>query len=105
MATVSGQSKYCVGCAKQLHASASICPECGAQQGRTGQIGNKSRIAAALLAFFLGGVGAHKFYLGRIAAGFLYLLFCWTFIPAIVAFVEMIIYLTMTDEAFAEKYG
>ena len=65
----------------------------------------KSRLAAALLAFFLGGFGVHKFYLGRVGQGILYLLFFWTFIPAIVAFVEMIIYLTMTDEAFAAKYG
>lgn len=70
-----------------------------------GQIGEKSRIAAALLAFFLGGFGVHKFYLGRVAAGFLYLIFFWTFIPAIIAFIEFIIYLTMTDEAFAAKYG
>ena len=29
----------------------------------------KSRIAAALLAFFLGGFGVHKFYLGKIGQG------------------------------------
>lgn len=98
------QSKYCIGCAKPLHVSASSCPACGARQSG-GQVGTKSRIAAALLAFFLGGFGVHKFYLGRVAAGILYLIFCWTFIPAIIAFVEFIIYLTMTDEAFAAKYG
>ena len=100
------QMKYCLGCAKELHSSASTCPACGAnQRGGSGQIGTKSRVAAALLAFFLGGFGVHKFYLGRTAAGILYLLFFWTFIPAIIAFIEFIIYLTMTDEAFAEKYG
>jgi TM2 domain-containing membrane protein YozV len=62
-------------------------------------------VAAILLAFFLGGFGVHKFYLGRVAQGILYLIFFWTFIPAIVAFVEFIIYLTMSDEAFAHKYG
>jgi TM2 domain-containing membrane protein YozV len=98
-------SKYCVGCAKPLHVSAVTCPDCGARQGATGQVGQKSRIAAALLAFFLGGFGVHKFYLGRVGMGILYLIFCWTFIPAIIAFIEMIVYLTMTDEAFAAKYG
>lgn len=68
-------------------------------------MGHKSRVAAILLAFFLGGFGVHKFYLGRVGQGILYLLFCWTFIPAIVAFIEFIIYLTMSDEAFAHKYG
>ena len=62
-------------------------------------------MAAILLAFFLGGFGVHKFYLGRVAQGILYLIFFWTFIPAIIAFIEFIIYLTMSDEAFAHKYG
>jgi TM2 domain-containing membrane protein YozV len=105
MAGTIADTKYCVGCAKQLHVSAQSCPECGANQGMSANSGQKSRIAAALLAFFLGGFGVHKFYLGRVAAGFLYLIFFWTFIPAIVAFIEFIIYLTMTDEAFAAKYG
>ena len=98
--------KYCVGCANQLHVSAAACPKCGARQyGAQGQVGEKSRVAAILLAFFLGGFGVHKFYLGRIGAGVIYLLFFWTFIPSIIAFIEMIIYITMSDEAFAAKYG
>ncbi|EFL92339.1 TM2 domain-containing hypothetical protein [Candidatus Regiella insecticola LSR1] len=40
--------------------------------------------------FFFGGIGAHKFYLGKIGQGFLYLLFFWTLIPAIIAFIEFI---------------
>ncbi|SQD02762.1 Tfp pilus assembly protein, major pilin PilA [Escherichia coli] len=66
---------------------------------------SKSRMTAALLAFFLGGLGAHKFYLGKVGQGFLYLIFCWTFIPAIVAFIEFFIYLCTSDEDFARKYG
>ncbi|EIJ2834770.1 TM2 domain-containing protein [Vibrio parahaemolyticus] len=64
----------------------------------------KSRIAAALLAFFLGGFGAHKFYLGKIGQGILYLVFCWTLIPAIIAFIEFIIYLCESDEKFETRY-
>ncbi|RKO71209.1 TM2 domain-containing protein [Sphingobacterium puteale] len=41
----------------------------------------KDKTTAALMAFFLGGFGAHRFYLGQIGLGFLYLLFCWTLIP------------------------
>lgn len=37
--------------------------------------------------------------------GIVYLIFFWTFIPALIAFVEAIIYLTMSDDAFAAKYG
>lgn len=69
------------------------------------QVGEKNRIVAAILAFFLGGFGVHKFYLGRIGWGVLYLVFFWTFIPAFVAFIEFIIYLCTSDEDFARKYG
>jgi TM2 domain-containing membrane protein YozV len=65
----------------------------------------KSRIAAALFALLLGGIGIHKFYLGKIGQGILYVLTFWTCIPALVAFIEGIIYLTMSDSAFKAKYG
>lgn len=65
----------------------------------------KSKITAGLLALLLGGLGAHKFYLGKIGAGIAYLLFCWTFIPAVVALVEGIIYLVQDDRAFARSQG
>lgn len=65
----------------------------------------KSRVTAIVLALLLGGIGIHKFYLGRSGWGIVYLLFCWTFIPGIVAFVEAIIYACMSDEAFHAKYG
>jgi cold shock CspA family protein len=32
-------------------------------------IGDKNKIVAALLAFFIGGLGVHKFYLGKNQAG------------------------------------
>jgi TM2 domain-containing membrane protein YozV len=48
----------------------------------------KNPTVAVILALFLGGIGAHKFYLGQTGLGILYLLFCWTYIPAIIAFFE-----------------
>ena len=72
----------------------------------SGQIaGTKSRVVAALLAFFFGAFGVHKFYLGQTGWGILYLLFFWTFIPMIVAPIEGILYLLSTERAFALKYG
>lgn len=65
----------------------------------------KSKTTAAILAFFLGGIGAHRFYLGKIGQGFIYLIFCFTFIPALVAFIDFIIFLTMDENAFNLKYN
>ena len=65
----------------------------------------KSKIAAALLAFFLGSFGAHRFYLGQMGKGLIYLLFCWTIIPSIVAIVDCVIFATMDDQRFNDKYN
>lgn len=65
----------------------------------------KDKLAAALLAIFLGGLGIHKFYLGMKWWGLFYLLFCWTGIPAIVGFIEGIIYLFQSEEKFNQKYN
>ena len=64
----------------------------------------KSKVAAGLLAIFLGGLGIHKFYLGKIGMGILYLVFCWTYIPAIVGLIEGIVYLCSNDENFQLKH-
>lgn len=53
----------------------------------------KSRLCAALLAFFLGGFGAHEFYLGKTGVGIVMLIFCWTGVVEIIAFVQFIIIL------------
>ncbi|WP_034912872.1 MULTISPECIES: TM2 domain-containing protein [Erwinia] len=93
---------FCRGCGKEIHKDAAACPGCGAPQKTAG---TKSKLTATLLAFFFGGLGAHKFYLGKTGQGILYLLFFWTFIPALIAFVEFIIYLCTSEEDFARKFG
>ncbi len=65
----------------------------------------RNRIIAALFAFFLGGFGAHKFYLGQTGWGILYLVFCWTFIPSVAGFVEFVILLTTSDQAFDRRFN
>lgn len=98
--------KFCFSCGNVINDKAEICPKCGVRQMPPPKVNNgKSRIAAALLAFFLGGIGVHKFYLGQTLWGFVYLIFCWTLIPSLIAFIEFIIYLCMSDQAFDEKYN
>jgi len=63
---------------------------------------NRNKTAAGLLALFLGGLGIHKFYLGQVGWGVLYLLFVWTGIPSIVGFIEGIIYLAVSENQFSE---
>ena len=65
----------------------------------------KSKATATLLTLFLGGMGIHKFYLGRNLAGVLYLLFFWTFIPVIIAFFEFFVLIMMSDQDFNAKYN
>ena len=69
------------------------------------QLPLKNRYVAALLAIFLGGLGFHKFYLKKPILGILYIVFCWTYIPAIIGFVEGIVMLLQNDSAFAKKYN
>ncbi len=93
---------FCRGCGKEIHETATSCPSCGARQSTTQ---GKNRVAAAAIAFFLGGIGGHKFYLGKIGQGVLYLVFCWTLIPALISFIEMIRYLCMSDATFDKTYN
>lgn len=99
---------YCNGCGTSIHKTATTCPKCGAkQQNVAGSATNssRSRTTAALFAIFLGGIGAHKFYLGSVGLGFLYLILCWTGISAIIGFIEGIYYFTLNDEEFSRKFG
>ena len=48
----------------------------------------KSATVALVLTIFLGGLGIHKFYLGKPVLGILYLVFSWTGIPSLIALVE-----------------
>ncbi|WP_379969475.1 TM2 domain-containing protein [Epilithonimonas sp. UC225_85] len=65
----------------------------------------KSKSTTAILALFLGGLGIHRFYLGQNGMGLLYLLFFWTFIPALIAFFDFLIFIFMSEDNFNYKYN
>ncbi len=65
---------------------------------------DKSKLVAFVLAIGLGGFGIHKFYLGEKKRGKLYLIFCWTFIPAILSILETVKIYKMTEQEFLSTY-
>ncbi|MBX3481830.1 MAG: NINE protein [Caulobacter sp.] len=78
----------------------------------SGLAGDKNRVVAALLAFFLGWIGIHKFYLGKTNAGII-MLVCGTLgwllllppaVIGLISFIEFIIYLVKSDQQFHEDY-
>ena len=75
--------------------------------------GPKEKIVAALLAFFLGGLGIHKFYLGKKNAGVIMLVVSIggailflipTMIIGLIAFIEAVIYLVKSEDEFQRDY-
>ena len=116
---MSDSTIFCSGCGESMPADAQFCAKCGqrnvtlAAEPAPSVIpapapgdytpGAKSRITAGILGILLGGIGVHKFYLNKVGLGILYLVFCWTAIPAIIGLVEGIIYLTQDDVTFGRQ--
>lgn len=65
----------------------------------------KSKKVAIILAALLGGLGIHRFYLGRIFTGILYFIFSWTFFPVLLSLVDIIYYLWLSDVEFNLRYN
>jgi len=93
-------------------------PPMGGFGGPVGGNGaRKDKIAAGLLAIFLGSLGIHKFYLGgksQKTAGIVMLVitivgaclfFIGPIVMSIIALIEGIIYLTKDDAEFNASYG
>lgn len=66
---------------------------------------HKRRDLAIILAFLLGSLGGHKFYLGQYGWGILYFLFSWTGIPMLAGWVEGIALLMQSDADFVRRHG
>jgi TM2 domain-containing membrane protein YozV len=66
---------------------------------------HSQRKIAIVLAIFLGWLGAHRFYVGQIGAGVIYLLILYFFAPlaVILGFVDALRYFFMSDEEFTTK--
>ena len=74
---------FCPNCGKEVSDQAVSCPSCGhpLKQARPGymegkQVSSKSRLAAILMCFFVGVIGVHRFYVGKIGTGIAMILTC-----------------------------
>ncbi len=65
----------------------------------------KNKNLAAVLAFFFGVFGVHRFYLGQTGLGILYLVFFWTGITALIGLIDAIVFLSMDRDEFDDKYN
>ncbi len=78
----------------------------GASVPATG--GDRNRLVAALIAFLIGTLGVHRFYLGRTGSGIVMLVLSITlfglFLTVPWALLDMIRYLFMSDAEFAARY-
>lgn len=65
------RTKYCHSCGTLLDVNTSNCYRCGAAQpSLTPALATEKRILpAALLSFFFGVFGAHRFYVGKVGTG------------------------------------
>ena len=71
-------AKFCKHCGGEVNEDAVICVKCGrslneAPQAPAGGKGPYNKWVSVILCFFLGYLGAHKFYEGKIGLGILYL--------------------------------
>jgi TM2 domain-containing membrane protein YozV len=90
---------FCRACGKEIHESALMCPSCGAIQPKV-SASEKRILPAALLCFFLGVFGIHRFYVGKIGTGILQLLTLGGFgIWALIDFIMIVI------GSFSDKEG
>ncbi len=107
----------CQDCGQLVSDAAYECPECARpislpavyafERGLPTRVeySGKEKPTATLLALLLGGLGIHRFYLGRPLSGLLYLLFCWTFIPLLLGWGEFVRLLFMNDVEFHHRYS
>ncbi|MGN1273798.1 MAG: NINE protein [Thermoguttaceae bacterium] len=112
-------TNYCPNCGASTTDKQIVCVKCGvglqSENKRTSvkkRKNAKDKTTAGLLALFLGAIGIHQFYLGNSTSGILRIVIFTVgalvaigpFITSIIALIEGIKYLTMSDEDFEETY-
>lgn len=105
------EKEFCYSCGVAVNKNQVVCVQCGvsltqSEQSRGTPYANaRNKTTAGILALLLGGLGAHKFYHGSWGWGIIYLISVLTFIPAIVALIEGIGFLTMDQGKYDVAYN
>ena len=55
-----------------------------------------------VLCLLAGGAGLHKFYSGKWIQGLLYLVFCWTGIPVVLALIDAVVGMFKRSDEYGE---
>jgi TM2 domain-containing membrane protein YozV len=63
------------------------------------------RTIALLLCFLFGWFGIHHFYLRRYLLGTFYFIFCWSYIPAILSFYDLIRLIFIKQRKFSNAHN
>lgn len=64
---------------------------------------HKSKTVGYLLALLLGGLGIHHFYYRNYVRGVLYLLFCWTYVPIFLGWIDLFFILKWTNRINSQQ--
>jgi TM2 domain-containing membrane protein YozV len=80
---------FCNNCGKEISDQAIACPSCGHPQKNVPEFSSKSGTETFLLCFFFGGLGIHRFYVGKVVTALLMLftlggLGIWTIVDLII---------------------
>lgn len=100
--------KFCKDCGAEIAEKAEICPKCGVRQVNTlkaafdskEDASGKSRTATLLLCLFLGVLGVHRFYVGKIGTGIL-----WLLTLGLLGIGELIDFIMIVVGKFKDKQG
>lgn len=97
-----GKQVFCRQCGNQMPAEQRVCGKCGASH----VVGaGRSKVAAGFLAFFLGGFGVHRFYLGQWWGIFYIPLFFVLFSSVLIGIIEAVYFWVCSNEGWDKKYG